>query len=116
MYAIRSYYASFDYYPGLLVWHSKDLIHWERISHALNEYVGSVWAPDLVYVNGKFYIYFPAGGTNWVVVADSPEGPWSEPIDLKLSGFIDPGHILDAKGNRYLYLSRGYVVKSYNFV
>ncbi len=104
-------HSSFDYYPGLLVWHSKDLIHWERISHALNDYVGSVWAPDLVYVNGKFYLYFPAGGTNWVVVADSPEGPWSKPIDLKLSGFIDPGHVLDEAGNRYLYLSKGYVVK-----
>jgi len=104
-------HSSFDYYPGLLVWHSKDLIHWERISHALNEYVGSVWAPDLLYVNGKFYIYFPAGGTNWVVFADSPEGPWSDPIDLKLSGFIDPGHLVDADGNRYLYLSKGYVVK-----
>lgn len=104
-------HSSFDYYPGLLVWHSKDLVHWERLSHALNEYVGSVWAPDLIYHQGKFYIYFPAGGTNWVVVADSPEGPWSEPIDLQLSGFIDPGHVVDADGQRYLYLSKGYVVK-----
>lgn len=104
-------HSSFNYYPGLIVWHSTDLIHWERISHALTKNVGSVWAPDLVFVNGKYYIYFPAGGTNWVVYADSPKGPWSEPIDLKLSGFIDPGHVVDDQGIRYLYLSKGYVVK-----
>lgn len=104
-------HSSFNYYPGLIVWHSTDLIHWERVSHALTQNVGSVWAPDLVFVNGKYYIYFPAGGTNWVVYADSPSGPWSEPIDLKLSGFIDPGHLVDEKGTRYLYLSKGYVVK-----
>ncbi|WP_346863490.1 family 43 glycosylhydrolase [uncultured Draconibacterium sp.] len=104
-------HSSFDYYPGLLVWHSTDLIHWTRISHALNEYVGSVWAPDLIKHNNKFYIYFPAGGTNWVVTADSPAGPWSAPIDLKLPGFIDPGHVVDENGQRYLYLSKGFVVK-----
>ncbi|MCY1721952.1 family 43 glycosylhydrolase [Prolixibacteraceae bacterium Z1-6] len=104
-------HSSFEYYPGLLVWHSTDLIHWTRISHALNEYVGSVWAPDLIKHNNKFYIYFPAGGTNWVVTADSPAGPWSSPHDLKLPGFIDPGHVVDESGQRYLYLSKGYVVK-----
>ncbi|MFG6685792.1 family 43 glycosylhydrolase [Mariniflexile sp. HNIBRBA6329] len=104
-------HSSFNYYPGLIILHSTDLIHWERISHALTQNVGSVWAPDLVFVNGKYYIYFPAGGTNWVVYADSPNGTWSEPIDLKLSGFIDPGHVVDGEGNRYLYLSKGFVVK-----
>ncbi len=110
----KDYYmthSSFDYYPGLLVWHSTDLIHWTRVSHALTKYVGSVWAPDLIYCNNKFYIYFPVGGTNWVVYADTPEGPWSEPIDLKLPGYIDPGHLTDQEGNRYLYLSKGYGVQ-----
>ncbi|WP_308991042.1 family 43 glycosylhydrolase [Mariniflexile litorale] len=104
-------HSSFNYYPGLLIWHSTDLIHWERISYAITKNIGSVWAPDIVYVNDKYYIYFPAGGTNWVVYADSPKGPWSEPVDLKLNGYIDPGHLLDDKGNRYLYLSKGYIVK-----
>jgi xylan 1,4-beta-xylosidase len=103
--------SSFNYYPGLLVWHSTDLIHWERVSFALNKNVGSVWAPDLVYYNGIYYIYFPAGGTNWVVTAKSPEGPWSEPIDLKLRGYIDPGHVATPDGKRYLYLSRGSIVR-----
>jgi beta-xylosidase len=104
-------HSSFDYYPGLLVWHSTDLINWKRISHALHEYVGSVWAPDLIKHQDTYYIYFPAGGTNWVVTAKSPEGPWSDPVDLKLPGFIDPGHVVDDEGNRFLYLSKGYFVK-----
>jgi len=104
-------HSSFEYYPGLLIWHSTDLINWERIGFALNQYVGSVWAPDLVKYGDKFYIYFPAGKKNWVVSAPSPKGPWSAPVDLNLQGFIDPGHVVDAEGNRYLYLSNGYTVR-----
>jgi xylan 1,4-beta-xylosidase len=104
-------HSSFNYYPGLLIWHSTDLIHWERICHALHQYVGSVWAPDLIKYKDMYYIYFPAGGTNWVVTAKSPEGPWSAPVDLKLSGYIDPGHVIGPNGNRYLYLSKGYIVQ-----
>ncbi|MDN3668208.1 family 43 glycosylhydrolase [Echinicola jeungdonensis] len=109
----KDYYmthSSFEYYPGLLIWHSTDLIHWERVAFALKENIGSVWAPDLIKHKGIYYIYFPAGGTNWVVTSKSPEGPWSAPVDLKLEGYIDPGHVVDEEGNRYLYLSKGYVV------
>ena len=104
-------HSSFEYYPGLLIWHSTDLR--ELVSgfcHALHTYVGSVWAPDLIMHNDKYYIYFPAGGTNWVVTADSPEGPWSDPVDLQLPGFIDPGHVVDMEGKRHLYLSKGYTL------
>ncbi len=52
--------SSFEYYPGLLIWKSKDLIDWTPVTHALDKYVGSVWAPDLVKYNNKYYIYFPA--------------------------------------------------------
>jgi len=104
-------HSSFNYYPGLLIWHSTDLIHWERVCHALNKYVGSVWAPDLIKHNDTYYIYFPAGGTNWVVYSKSPEGPWSEPVDLNLRGFIDPGHLVGIDGNRYLYLSKGFIIQ-----
>jgi xylan 1,4-beta-xylosidase len=109
----KDYYmtnSSFNYYPGLLVLHSTDLIHWERISHALYKNVGSVWAPDLSIYKDTYYIYFPAGGTNWVVTAKSPEGPWTEPIDLKLRG-IDPGHIVGPDGKRYLCMSGGSIVQ-----
>lgn len=39
-------HSSFEYYPGLLIWHSTDLINWEPIKSALNKYVGSVYAPE----------------------------------------------------------------------
>ncbi|MBN2524482.1 MAG: family 43 glycosylhydrolase [Bacteroidales bacterium] len=99
-------HSSFDYYPGLLIWQSKDLINWIPVTNALHKYVGSVWAPDLVKYNNKYYIYFPANNTNYVVTADSINGTWSDPVDLKI-GNIDPGHITDNNGKRYLYFSSG---------
>jgi xylan 1,4-beta-xylosidase len=98
--------SSFNYYPGLLIWTSKDLVNWKPVTHALKKSVGSVWAPDLVKYRGKFYIYFPANDTNYVVWADVINGPWSDPIDLKI-GNIDPGHFVDDKGNRFIYFSNG---------
>jgi beta-xylosidase len=96
--------------PGLLIWHSTDLVSWRRIGCALLKPVGDVWAPDLAYFKNKFYIYFPAARTNWVVTADRPEGPWSEPVDLKLTG-IDPGHVATSDGKRYLFVDGGRAVK-----
>jgi len=102
-------HTSHVYLPGLLLWRSKDLLNWERVGYALTRPVGDVWAPDLAKFNDRFYIYFPAGNTNWVVTAASPEGPWSDPVDLKIAG-IDPGHIASPDGRRYLYQDDGYVV------
>lgn len=99
-------HSSFEYYPGLLIWQSKDLINWTPVANALHEYVGSVWAPDLVKYKNKYYIYFPANNTNYVVTADSINGKWSDPIDLKI-GSIDPGHVIDNDGKNYLYFSGG---------
>lgn len=103
-------HSSFMYGPGLLIWHSRNLVDWTPVGHALQQYIGDVWAPDIVCVDGRFYIYFPSNGTNYVVYADRPEGPWSEPIDLQVEG-IDPGHLLTPEGERYLYLNFGRVVK-----
>ncbi|HYW94264.1 MAG TPA: family 43 glycosylhydrolase [Bacteroidales bacterium] len=98
--------SSFEYYPGLLIWHSKDLINWDPVTNALHKYVGSVWAPDLVKYKNKYYIYFPANNTNYVVYANSINGPWSDPVNLNV-GNIDPGHVTDENGNRYLFFSSG---------
>jgi beta-xylosidase len=105
----RDYYivhSSFEYYPGLLIWHSTDLINWSPVTNALHKYVGSVWAPDLVKYKNRYYIYFPANNTNYVVFADSINGAWSDPVDLQI-GNIDPGHFVDKNGKRYLYFSSG---------
>ncbi len=99
-------HSSFEYYPGLLIWHSKDLINWTPATNALHKDVGSVWAPDLVKYKDKYYIYFPANNEIYVVTADSINGTWSAPIDLKINN-IDPGHVVDDSGKRYLYFSNG---------
>jgi len=112
----KDYYlvnSSFESTPGLMIWHSLDLVNWEPIGPALKKYVGSVWAPDLVYHAGRFYIYFPAVGstgiTNLVVYADNIRGPWSDPTGLGVGNFFDPGHAVAADGKRYLFLSAGYM-------
>jgi beta-xylosidase len=105
-------FSSFDAYPGLVIWHSRDLVNWEPVGPALRKNVGSVWAPDLVKHSGRYYIYFPGvtpERANYVVWADNIRGPWSDPIDLKI-GRIDPGHAVGLDGKRYLFMSAGFRV------
>lgn len=99
-------HSSFEYYPGLLIWQSKDMINWTPVTAALHKYIGSVWAPDIVKCNDKYYIYFPASDKIYVVWANSINGPWSNAIDLKVNS-IDPGHVVDENGKRYLYFNSG---------
>lgn len=101
-------HSSFDYNPGLIVWHSTDLVNWEPISYALQTYLGSVWAPDIAIVDGQFRIYFTVHGRgNWVVTADSPYGPWSEPKDLHVDK-IDPCIAVGDDGTKWLFISGGW--------
>lgn len=104
-------FSTFDAYPGLLIWQSKDLVNWQPLGPALTTPIGSVWAPDLIAHDGRFYIYIPARTDDYksiyVIHADRPEGPWSEPVDLGLPDHIDPGHIVGEDGERYLFLSNG---------
>ena len=102
-------HSPFYYAPGFLIWHSKDLMNWEPVCRAITGYKGSAMAPDLVKYKNRYYIYYPAAGTNWVIWADKITGPWSKPIDLKVNG-IDPGHIADENGNRFLYVDSGEVI------
>jgi beta-xylosidase len=98
-------HSSFDYAPGLLIWHSRDLINWRPVAAALRRYYGTVWAPYLCQYQDHFYIYFPADGSLRVVHADHPTGPWSEPIDLGIKA-IDPAHIAE-NGRRFLHMAGG---------
>ena len=99
-------HSSFDYQPGLLVWHSKDLQTWRPISRAVVNHQGSIWAPEMIKHDGLFYIYYPASGGNFVVTAKHPKGPWSAPKSLSVK-HIDPGHVVDKEGKRYVHLSGG---------
>ena len=102
-------HSSNKYVPGLVIWHSRDLVNWRPIGAGLPRFHGDVWAPELVHHENRFYIYYPQHGENFVITADRIEGPWSEPIDLRVKG-IDPGHVVGPDGRRYLHLDDGYVV------
>lgn len=102
--------SSFEAYPGLVIWHSRDLVNWQPIATALRDYIGSVWAPELVKHEGRFFLYIPAkkpGNNNiYVIHADDIRGPWSAPLALD-NERIDPGHVVGEDGKRYLFLSGG---------
>ncbi len=104
-------FSSFDAYPGIAIWHSQDLVNWTPVTAALHTPIGSVWAPSLTKHAGRFYCYiparFPEKRSIYVICAERIEGPWSEPVDLGLPNHIDPEHVVDEKGRRWLFLSGG---------
>lgn len=104
-------HSSFTYYPGLLVWHSTDLENWTPVSRAVDPQTYSIFAPEICKVGDKFYIYYPtSGGENFVVMADTPKGPWSDPIKIDVNG-IDPGHVYAEDGKQYLYTNNGFAIQ-----
>ncbi len=98
-------FSSFLSYPGAVIWHSRDLVNWAPVCAALNQPIGSVWAMDLVKHQGRYFLYIPAGDSVYVIHADNIRGPWSDPVDLKLQGCIDPGHAVGEDGKRYLFFN-----------
>ena len=103
-------FSSFNTYPGIVLWHSTDLVNWAPIGAALTRNIGTVWALDICKHGDRYYIYIPAltDGKPWstyVIWADDINGPWSDPIDLKIEGCIDPGHMVGEDGKRYLFVN-----------
>lgn len=102
-------FSSFLSYPGIILWHSRDLVNWAPIGPALTKPIGSVYALDLVKHRGHYYIYIPtvtpSGSGIYVIHAKNIRGPWSDPIDLHVSGCIDPGHAVGEDGKRYLFFN-----------
>lgn len=106
-------HSSFDSAPGLTLWRSTDLVNWRYVTDALPEPFGTVFAPDIVHVGGRFFIYIPFVPAPWserirepeifVIWADDPAGPWSEPVSTGIRGAIDPGHAVGEDGERYLF-------------
>lgn len=127
----EDYYASFssfDYYPGIVIWHSRNLVDWRPIGPALKQPIGSIYALDLIKHNGRYFIYIPAvnlggwqlGGSGqqrrsalstYVIYADNIAGPWSDPKEVGVSSRVDPGHIVGEDGKRYLFFNDGYYVQ-----
>lgn len=108
-------FSSFDDYPGIVIWHSRDLVNWTAIGPALKTPIGSVYAVDIAKHDGRYFIYIPARSREpgrrpiaiYAVHADSMAGPWSEPVDMGIYTGIDPGHVVGEDGKRYLFLSQG---------
>ncbi len=114
----KDYYltaSSFNCIPGLPVLHSRDLVNWEIIGHALDvqepsdmfdspQHGKGVWAPSIRHHNGEFYIYWgdPDHGV-FMVKAKNPAGPWEKPVCVVSGrGMIDTCPLWDDDGRCYL--------------
>ena len=101
-------HSSCDYAPGILIWHSEDLVNWQPVCRVLTKYFSRVWAPDLQKVDGKYYLYFPSRRRIYVCTAENIKGPWSDPILVTRKGrSIDPGLIVTPQGKKYLFVNDG---------
>jgi beta-xylosidase len=104
-------FSTFDAYPGLTIWHSRDLVNWRPLKPALTRNIGSVWAPSLHKDNGRYLLYIPVKAQpqndTFVTWADNIEGPWSDPVPLGLPNHIDPCHAVGEDGSKWLFLSGG---------
>ncbi|WP_430791494.1 glycoside hydrolase family 43 protein [Actinoplanes sp. G11-F43] len=104
--------SSFEYYPGVPILHSRDLINWTQIGNALERPAqlalppstpssGGVYAPTLRHHDGRFWLITtnvaPGGGT-LIYTADRAEGPWSDPVRVPVEG-IDPDLVWDDDGH-----------------
>ncbi len=112
--------STFEWFPGVQIHHSRDLVNWQLIGHPLarksqldmagNAGSGGVWAPCLSYDDGLFYLIYSnvrnlSGGfvdvDNYLVTAININGPWSEPVFLNSGGF-DPTMFHDTDGRKWL--------------
>jgi len=106
--------SSFNCTPGLPILHSRDLINWTIINHAIQnvphpryaevQHGCGVWAPSIRFHNGKFWIFFPTPDEGiYVITATDPAGRWSEPHLVQAGrGLIDPCPFWDDDGQAYL--------------
>ena len=105
--------STFAYFPGLPIMHSRDLAHWEQIGNAMHResqlplegagHSAGLFAPTIRYHGGRFYVICTnvSHGGNYVVTAENPEGPWSEPSYIKGAEGIDPSLFFDDDGKCY---------------
>lgn len=120
--------STFQYFPAIVISHSRDLVHWEIIGHAIteNEYLDlseisdshGIWAPDISYHEGTYYIFAtlrqnnPGENEEWpmrrqlMMKSHRPEGPYSKPVYLDVDS-IDPSHFIDDDGTHYFAISPG---------
>jgi alpha-N-arabinofuranosidase len=105
--------STFAYFPGIPVFHSRDLQHWTQIGNVIHRptqlaYDGlgvsrGIFAPSIRYHDGLFYVVCTMvdGGGNFLVTAKNPAGPWSDPVFFTFEG-IDPSLFFDDDGRAWL--------------
>ena len=105
--------STFEYFPGVPIFHSRDLVHWKQISHCLTResqldlekvsYPMGIWAPTIRHHNGRFYMTTTnkTKGGNFIVHTENPSKEWSEPIWVKQEG-IDPSILFDNERVYYI--------------
>src|SRR3954466_14905216 len=107
--------STFAYFPGLPIFHSRDLVRWTQIGNAIDRpdmldfgrlgLSRGVFAPSITYHDGTYYIVntcVDCGG-NFIITARDPAGPWSNPVWLPaLEGGIDPSLFFDDDGKAWL--------------
>jgi alpha-N-arabinofuranosidase len=119
--------STFGFYPGIPVFHSRDLVNWTQIGNVVDRpdmmpfdgiHLGynGVYAPSINYRDGTFYVINTcvACGGNFVVTARNPAGPWSDPIWLPHIQGIDPSIFFDDDGKVYVVHHRDPVEKRYD--
>lgn len=110
--------SSFEFFPGVPIFHSRDLVHWRQLGHVLDRpeqldldginASDGIWAPTIRHHQGRFYLITTLvnrrGGEglhNFVVTSDNPTGPWSDPVWLPDAPGIDPSLFFDDDGRAY---------------
>ena len=116
--------SSFEYFPGVPIWHSRDLVNWKQVGHVLSrrsqlkldsvKCSDGIYAPTIRFHNGVFYMVTTLVNSgeykNFFVTATNPAGPWSDPIWYDQSG-IDPSLFFDDDGRVYFQSNRGMAFK-----
>ena len=113
--------SSFSFFPGVPIFHSKDLAHWEQIGHVLDResqlpltyemISGGIFAPTIRYHEGTFYMITTNAsmqGKNFIVTAKDPKGPWSDIHVIDGAVGIDPSLFFDDDGKVYYTGTSGY--------
>jgi beta-xylosidase len=103
--------SSFEYFPGVPIFHSRDLVHWRQIGNALDRpsqlglspestASGGIFAPTIRHHDGRFYLITTnvSGRGTFVVTAERPDGPWSDPVWIDVPG-VDPDLAWDEDGS-----------------
>ena len=113
--------STFEYFPGLPIFHSRDLTHWTQIGHVLDRASqldldeirpsGGLYAPTIRYHKGSFYVVNTLvdgkrRSGNFLVTATQPQGPWSEPHWLEDSDGFDPSLFFDDDGSVWFTANR----------